>query len=605
MKTSNRLHFVMKKQSLLLVFLAGIFCLISVSSAQSQDRIPRDYTNPDEVVSFDRTTSFSRALDVINQFAQEYSGKVIIDRTATESNLGISVPPMHWRDALDLILRAKYLQLIEQRDFFEIVPAQTSSSVQGQSRTVTPAAGDTAITTSSKEVRINAIFFEGNRRALQEIGVDWSTLTENVPSNVGDFVNPQGGGDGQLPVTDGGGNQGAVQDGGFDGPFVQVNSNGAQSVSQSVFNGIVNFGEIFGSGIRVQALFSAFEADNLGEILASPSVRVLEGEEGNIQVGQDFSIKQRDFAGNVTDQFFSVGTILNVVPQVIEYKDTTFIHLEIEAERSSAQPDPVSTIINKQNATTQTLLLNDETTAIAGLYRTEASEVRRGVPILKDLPPWFFGLRYLFGYNSKDYQTRELVILIQASIVPGIPERIEKGVLTGKFEKLRDERLRIQNDLERYRNTAKQQAIVETEEIPTEEEIEDDNMQAPAEEQVSDNNDDTLEVEQVDPEIPVREIELDDPQGENQSGDVSNSISTNDESYTYYVVGGSFKNESNADSYKKQLIEDGHEAEILVNVGDGYYMVAYKGFEDEQEADQFLRQIRKDVNVDAWLYNNY
>ena len=86
---------------------------------------------------------------------------------------------------------------------------------------------------------------------------------------------------------------------------------------------------------------------------------------------------------------------------------------------------------------------------------------------------------------------------------------------------------------------------------------------------------------------------------------MSNSISTNDESYTYYVVGGSFKNESNADSYKKQLIEDGHEAEILVNVGDGYYMVAYKGFEDEQEADQFLRQIRKDVNVDAWLYNNY
>ncbi|NIU01694.1 MAG: hypothetical protein GWN62_25940, partial [Aliifodinibius sp.] len=67
-------------------------------------------------------------------------------------------------------------------------------------------------------------------------------------------------------------------------------------MSQDVFSALVNVGEIGNTGIDVQALFSAFEADNLGEILASPTVKVMDGQEGNIQVGQDFSIKQRDIA---------------------------------------------------------------------------------------------------------------------------------------------------------------------------------------------------------------------------------------------------------------------------------------------------------------------
>lgn len=462
-KTNQRTSSSMKSKLLTIVIAISASCFIFASSANGQDRIPREYTNPDEVVTFDRSTSFSRAIDVINQFAQDFSGKLIIDRTNTESNLGISVPPMHWRDALDLILRVKYLQLVEQAEYFEIV-SEPSTAGQGQNAgQATTTVPDTALSTDSKEIRINAIFFEGNRRALQEIGVDWSTLTENVPGSISQFVNPQQGGGGGGSGGDGGGGgggagggqgQGQLPDvGNFDGPFVSVNSKGAQSVSQNVFSSLVNFGDVFGSGISVQALFSAFEADNLGEILSSPSVKVLEGEQGRIQVGQDFSIKQRDFAGNVTDEFFSVGTILNVVPQVIEYQDTTFIHLDIEAERSSAQPDPVSTIIQKQNATTQALLLDNEATVMAGLYRTEASEVRRGVPILKDLPGWFFGLKYIFGYNSKDYQTRELVILIQASIEPGIRERLQKDKLRNKFDVLEDERKRIQDEIKRYRET--------------------------------------------------------------------------------------------------------------------------------------------------------
>ena len=48
-----------------------------------------------------------------------------------------------------------------------------------------------------------------------------------------------------------------------------------------------------------------------------------------------------------------------------------------------------------------------------------------GIPILKDLPWWFLGLRYLFGYNSVKQQQNELIVILKAELVTPIAERIE------------------------------------------------------------------------------------------------------------------------------------------------------------------------------------
>ncbi len=45
------------------------------------------------------------------------------------------------------------------------------------------------------------------------------------------------------------------------------------------------------------------------------------------------------------------------------------------------------------------------------------------MPILKDLPWWFFGLRYLFGYDSKQVVKRELLVMLKADILPSVEER--------------------------------------------------------------------------------------------------------------------------------------------------------------------------------------
>lgn len=435
-----------KKQMLKKLLLTAIFVLgvAEIGFSQASDEVPREYTNPEEMISFDRRTPYVDAIEVLTNYAQKFDDRFIIDQSGESGPIGVSLPPMHWKDALNYILRVKDLVALESDDVIEIFTQEEAQALSApeqetaQESSTAPVNGEEekTISTDTREIRINATFFEGNKRALREIGVDWSTLTNNVPDNIADFVSEEGGGgeDGQIPNTQFGDDQ-----------FVSVNSKGAQNVSQNVFNSIINFGDV-GGGIEVQALFSAFEADNLGQILATPSVKVMDGEEGRIQVGQDFSIKQRDFAGNVTDQFFSTGTILLVKPQIVEIGDTTLIYLDLEAERSSAQPDPVSTIINKQQANTHALLLDGESTVIAGLYRTEETEVRRGIPILKDLPSWFFGLKYLFGYNSTDVQESELVVLLQAELEESVNDRLKRS-FESKSELLAKKKERHRNDM--------------------------------------------------------------------------------------------------------------------------------------------------------------
>jgi general secretion pathway protein D len=144
-------------------------------------------------------------------------------------------------------------------------------------------------------------------------------------------------------------------------------------------------------GVDINLLFNALESSNLGEIISTPSVKVMDGEEGRIQVGQDFSIRQRDFAGNIIDRFYSVGTILEVRPQVFYHEETPSSYMTIRAERSTAVPGALTTVVNKQEAETQVVLLNGESTIMAGLYETEERVIRQGIPFLKDLPGWFFG----------------------------------------------------------------------------------------------------------------------------------------------------------------------------------------------------------------------
>ena len=361
----------------------ALFILLLFMPVLSQDRLPREYVPPEELCSINGQLEFQDALNILSEYSISFANKPIFDPTKQQGAIGIDINAMQWEKALQMMLSSRGLWYEDKDHFFEIVyPSKASSGGSGSLDN----SGGVNIHPGSREIKIETIFFQGDRKAISEIGIDWSTFYNGKVNISGD----------QL---------------------------GALSVNESFLDvSVVIPNKTY--DVDVRALLSVFDTKNIGKVLAQPQVVVTEGNQGKIQVGQDFSIKTRDFAGNVIDRFFSTGTILEVTPYLVKDAKRGFaIVLKAHVERSNATPDVVSTIINKSEANSNIQLYDGEETIIAGLYNTEKSTLRKGLPFIKDLPVWFFGLSYLFGYNREEFTQKELIIILKASVLPDVYDR--------------------------------------------------------------------------------------------------------------------------------------------------------------------------------------
>jgi type IV pilus assembly protein PilQ len=378
-------------RSLTITYLLSIFLTIP---AAGQKKLPQEYVAPDEIITLSSTMSFEQAFNVLSKIAERKEGKTIIDPLRRKGLIDVEIVNLPWKKAFEVLLKANRLSYVEHEKYYEIVGEPQKESPEEEPPKL-----------NSREIRIEAIFFEGDKEALLEAGIDWSVFTQWGPKLV-DRRYPE---DPALWKF----NEGSFGVGGGTEVADDIVEGGGQYVST-----------IRGTDVTVSSMLRTFEKEDLGKILAQPQVVVLSGKEGRIQVGQDFSIKTLDFAGNIIDQFFSVGTILTVKPTVYTENEVDFIHMIIEMERSDVTPDPVSTIVNKSEATTEVLLLNGETTMLGGMYSRDTRELHKGIPLLKDLPWWFLGLRYLFGYTLDKVYDRELIVILRASIIPRLEDRI-------------------------------------------------------------------------------------------------------------------------------------------------------------------------------------
>jgi type IV pilus assembly protein PilQ len=240
---------------------------------------------------------------------------------------------------------------------------------------------------------------------------------------------------------------------------VTIDANFADLVSAAnIFS--VGSGRIYQSG-SINGLLRTLEQLSTGEVIASPQIKVMDGQEGRIQVGINFFLQTQDFAGNARNQQFETGVILTVVPQVIGAGDSMFVHLDIQAERSSIGPNiGGQPSISKSQSSTEVILTNGEETFLGGMFSEDNRGARVGIPFLKDLPPWFFGLRYLFGYESKQVIKKELVIVLQVKVVPTVAERVAQRLnrRTNPVQQQRMEFLRKQQQLRSKNGYAPQSA---------------------------------------------------------------------------------------------------------------------------------------------------
>jgi len=348
----------------------------------------KNYRNPDELVTLSASLPFNQAIELLSKVSERFTGKNIVSTVDSKDPIGIEINNMPYDKALVIIVQYAGLMYEEKENV--IVVRRKDESEKNR----TP---DNYASVDAREVKISAVFFEQNENATRERGIDWKLLLSGKDINLGTELYT-----GANPPTTG-------------------NETQKQNTYNITGDGSFQSGNFFG---EATAAFKFLESENLGQIIASPNVIVREGQQGRIQVGSDFSVKQLDFAGNIVEKFFPTGTIIEVTPYVYTEDGLDYTLLKLNVERSTFAVGESTTEIRKTSASTQIVMLDGEETILGGLYDNEVTTDRVGIPFLKDLPWWVFGIRYLTGSDKKVTIKKELVILIKAELVPTLKERL-------------------------------------------------------------------------------------------------------------------------------------------------------------------------------------
>lgn len=350
-----------------------IFILLLISLTLFSQEVDPTMVQQETITMLD-TTSLNDAIQILETISWKYEKKRIINESNFDGAIGVPIHNLTWRKALELILLRTGLIMDEK---VGVILIKTKTDVAKEEQKSTEAQFDIY----TKQVRISAVAFVCDKAYLKSLGIDWSTLLDGkVKANINFSTS------GSVP-----------------GDLLSLTGSRAFTVN--------------GQTIEINTLLKVIESNQLGTVIARPTVTVSSGKQGYIQVGQDVSVKAVDDAGNTTDKFFATGVIMDVTPTVIKAEDSEIVHLVASVERSSATPGDVSTVINKSKSTTDVVLFNGEETVIGGLYDTDETKERSGIPFLRDLPWWVFGIRYLTGYTKIDRKERELVIIIKAEII--------------------------------------------------------------------------------------------------------------------------------------------------------------------------------------------
>ena len=383
-------------KNIITYFVISLFIVLQASPQEYWERRFKTSQNPDELVTMSETLPFNQAIELLSKVSESVSGRRIVSTVEKKDPIGIEITNMPYDKALLMIVNYSGLEY-EVKEDVVIISSKAKEEFDKTPETYAPL--------TQREIRISAVFVEIDVVEARKVGFDWRFLLSGEQTNVAGVLRGETERD---PNAEGGGGQQQQQ--GLQPEFkLGVNSN-------------FQIGDFFG---QATAVFKFFESNNLGEIISNPSIVVRDRNEGRIQIGSDFSVRTRDFAGNTTEKFFPTGTIIIVTPYIHKEGGLDYALLNISVERSSFQTSELTTEIRKTTAATQVLMLDGEETAIGGLFLNEEIVVRNGIPFLKDLPWWVFGIRYLTGFDQTTVRKKELVILLKTELIPTLQERFE------------------------------------------------------------------------------------------------------------------------------------------------------------------------------------
>ncbi|MBU4343174.1 MAG: tetratricopeptide repeat protein [Candidatus Omnitrophica bacterium] len=179
-------------------------------------------------------------------------------------------------------------------------------------------------------------------------------------------------------------------------------------------------------GVTVTATIDALVKDGKANLLASPSIAVLNGQEARIVIGERYPYKERtQTTGGTTEttMFVDIGTSLRVTPQINEDGYITMrIHPEVSSLYASLDAGPR---ITTREADTTVRVKEGETLIIGGLIKHKDDRSNEKIPILGSIPI----IGFLFSRRERDVEQKELAVFITPRI---LRSREEKEVLGKK-----------------------------------------------------------------------------------------------------------------------------------------------------------------------------
>ena len=193
--------------------------------------------------------------------------------------------------------------------------------------------------------------------------------------------------------------------------------------------------KVFGlNGSReVQVMITALETMSKVQIMESPTVLVLDGNEANINVGQEIPIATSTFSnpyltGGTTDQttpttynptntqiqYRSTGVNLSVAPRISATGVVTLeVAVEVSSPGSAADGLAGSPPINRAVVQTTMVVRDQSSVVIAGLIHDNQNSSRSAVPLLGHIPI----LGWLFGTTTNDSNRSELIVILTPQVV--------------------------------------------------------------------------------------------------------------------------------------------------------------------------------------------
>ncbi|HSC93537.1 MAG TPA: type IV pilus secretin PilQ [Burkholderiales bacterium] len=166
-----------------------------------------------------------------------------------------------------------------------------------------------------------------------------------------------------------------------------------------------------GSSKFLNLELTALQADGKGKIISSPRVITADQVEATIEQGTEIPYQQATSSGATSVSFKKATLSLKVKPQVTP-DDNVIMNLNVHKD-SVGQNTLAGPSIDTKQIVTEVLVENGGTVVIGGIYQQTENNQTNKVPVLGDLP--FVG--WMFKQNLRTDNRNELLIFITPRIL--------------------------------------------------------------------------------------------------------------------------------------------------------------------------------------------